>query len=91
LRQYLHERSKSWRTLDRGINVRLGQGKRVIPDLIVGGWDRDTKIVEVADVLLIGEVTSPGRANWDREEKRSHYAAARIPWYLLVDPRLPGP
>jgi Uma2 family endonuclease len=68
-----------------GINVRLGPGRRVIPDLVVGTWSRDTKIAEATDIVLIGEITSPGNADQDRLTKRTLYAEAGIPWYLLVD------
>jgi Uma2 family endonuclease len=66
--------------------VRLFPGTIRIPDLLIGKLPWAPGGFDAADVVLVGEVTSPGNAKSDREEKREQYALARIPWYLLVEP-----
>ncbi len=45
----------------------------------------DTLVVDASKVRLVCEITSSNPAN-DRVYKMHFYAAAGIPWYLLVDP-----
>ncbi|WP_433291610.1 Uma2 family endonuclease [Actinoplanes sp. CA-030573] len=73
-------------TLFEAVDVRIGPGTIVCPDVLVEKLSWASGVAEAADVTLVAEVTSPSNARWDREEKKERYAAAGIPWHLLVEP-----
>jgi Uma2 family endonuclease len=67
----------------KAINVRVGPGKILIPDLaVVSTPGLDVMVCAAADVVLVMEITSPGNAVTDRAVKPQLYAQAGIPHYL---------
>lgn len=74
------------------INVRVGPGKILIPDLVVVSTPGlDLTVCEAADVVLVVEIASPGNAVADRAVKPQLYAQAGIPHYLRVELGAAGP
>lgn len=73
--------------------VRCGQdGLVLVPDVVVGCFDPlSGSVIEVAEVLAVVEVVSPGSRRRDRSAKPEIYAAAGIPtfWRVELDP-FPG-
>jgi len=68
------------------INLSLRPGRMPIPDLVLTGpIDIDQLAVPAEAVKLVCEIVSPGNAATDRVLKMHYYAAAGIPWYLLVE------
>ncbi|MGH3767490.1 MAG: Uma2 family endonuclease [Pseudonocardiaceae bacterium] len=93
-----HQRlsSRLWAALDaaipfglevlEAINVRVGPGKILIPDLaVVTVPGLDLTVCEAADVVLVVEITSPGNAAVDRAVKPQLYAQAGVPHYLRIE------
>lgn len=76
--------SRDWDVYD-GLNVRLWEGHLRIPDIVVARVGIDAVTFDVEDVLLVGEVTSPGHFRYDRVVKHRDYAAAGIRFYLRAD------
>ncbi|MDQ3887261.1 MAG: Uma2 family endonuclease [Actinomycetota bacterium] len=69
-----------------GINIRVGAGRILIPDVVViSPSGLEATICEPEPVVLAVEVTSPSNAWTDRVIKPDAYARAGIPNYLRVD------
>jgi len=68
------------------VNVRLQPGRIPIPDIVLAEViDFDNPIVDAEAVQLVCEIVSPSNASADKVLKMHYYAAAGIPWYLLVE------
>lgn len=69
-----------------GVNVRLQPGRIVIPDVVITSPVNDREsIIDSTAVRLVCEIVSPANASNDKLLKMQTYAAAGIPWYLLID------
>jgi Uma2 family endonuclease len=69
------------------VNVRLRHGAIVIPDIVVTRDLSEPLVLDVRDVLLVGEIVSssaPSKRR-DRVEKPALYAEAGVHWYLRVE------
>lgn len=74
------------------INIRVGPGKILIPDVaVVSTPGLDLTVCEAADVVLVVEIASPGNAVADRAVKPQLYAQAGIPHYLRIELSAAGP
>ena len=59
-----------------------GKNDFLTPDFLVHRClDKPYQDLRAADVVLVGEVLSPGNSPTDVEAKRMRYASAGIPWY----------
>ncbi|KUL65512.1 hypothetical protein ADL28_06370 [Streptomyces violaceusniger] len=61
---------------------------KVVPDIVIapkGSFDDSLEYHDPGAVMLVGEVTSHSTADNDRGPKLRGYAAAGIPFYLLID------
>ncbi|MET0424846.1 MAG: Uma2 family endonuclease [Actinoplanes sp.] len=67
------------------VNVRLKPNRVPIPDLVITTDGTDGLITDATTIKLVCEITSPSNAATDRVLKMHYYAAAGIPWYLLVE------
>jgi Uma2 family endonuclease len=68
------------------VNVRLRQGRIPIPDLAITGMiNFDDPVIDAETVRLVCEIVSPSNASADKVLKMHYYAAAGIPWYLLIE------
>ncbi|WP_067847300.1 Uma2 family endonuclease [Nocardia lijiangensis] len=64
---------------------RTGKSDFVTPDFLVHRClERPYQDVRAGDVLLVGEVLSPGNTQSDIEAKKARYASGGIPWYWEV-------
>ncbi|MGW4736771.1 Uma2 family endonuclease [Nocardia xishanensis] len=64
---------------------RTGKSDFVTPDFLVHRClERPYQDVRAGDVLLVGEVLSPGNAQSDIEAKKARYASGGIPWYWEI-------
>jgi Uma2 family endonuclease len=66
-------------------NVRLWPDHIREPDVTVIRSGLQGRKVEVADVLMLVEITSPGNFRQDMIVKHGDYAEAGVPFYLRVD------
>jgi len=68
------------------INVRVGPGKILIPDLaVITVPGLDLAVYQAADVVFVVEITGAGNAVVDRVLKPQLYAQAGIPHYLRIE------
>jgi Uma2 family endonuclease len=74
-----------------GTGLRIGTGTGAKPDIVVTDddafsvSDQEYTPVEGEPIHLVVEVTSPSTRDRDYHEKMRAYAAARIPYYLVID------
>ena len=69
-----------------GINVRVGEGRIMIPDIaLLSPAGLDATIYDAGWVVMVVEVTSPSNAWADRLVKPEAYARAGISHYLRLD------
>ena len=66
-------------------NVRLWPDHIREPDVTVIRSGLQGRKVEVADVLMLVEITSPGNFRQDMIVKHGDYAEAGVPFYLRID------
>ena len=97
-----HQRlsSRLWLALERArpegmevfeaVNVRLGTGRILIPDLVIVRHPQaNFTVLDAGDVAMAFEIVSPGSVAADRAIKPRLYAEAGIPHYARLE--LAGP
>ncbi len=67
------------------VNVRLAEDRILIPDIVVTRECADLFSYRPEKIILVAELVSPSTKAQDRVFKPRLYAAAGIPWYLLVE------
>jgi Uma2 family endonuclease len=88
--------SRLWLALERArlrgmrvfeaINVRLGSGRILIPDVAVVRHDRvDFTVLDAAEIAMVLEIVSPGSVAVDRAIKPRLFAEAGIPYYVRIE------
>ena len=78
----------------QSVAISMPDQQRVyVPDLVVTAIAslREPSVVSPPDALIAAEITSPGNARIDREEKRVAYGLGGVPRYLLIDRVLTNP
>lgn len=78
----------------QSVAISMPDQQRVyIPDLVVAAIAllREPSVISPPDALIAVEITSPGNARIDREEKRVAYGLGGVPLYLLIDRVLKNP
>lgn len=74
------------------INIRVGPGRILIPDIaVISHPGLDLTVDDAVDVAMVVEITGPGNAAADRAIKPQLYAQSGIDHYLRVELRPPGP
>lgn len=93
VRSALHSSSSQGLRVFGEINVRVGPGRILIPDVAVvdAAVSMDTLVVDAADVRLVGEIASPSTVVVDRAVKPRVYADAGIPNLLRIEFTPDGP
>jgi Uma2 family endonuclease len=84
----LEEHSLGW-IMAGSVDVLLGEGDYLIPDVVFVRRDREAIITDrgiEGPPDLVVEVLSPSTALRDRGIKRERYAASGVPEYWIVDP-----
>ena len=77
---------KAGRYVHEAVNVRLRPGRISIPDLAITDLiNYRDPVIDAELVHLVCEIISPSNASADKVLKMHYYAAAGIPWYLLVE------
>lgn len=74
------------------VNLRVGAGRILIPDIAVTSRPGlDVTVYDAADIVLVVEIAGPGSPAADRSIKPQLYAQAAVPHYLRIDLRHDGP
>lgn len=66
--------------------LRLGEGRLLVPDLVVAEVDRLAGYADAGDTVLVGEIIQPGNPVAETPDRIEACAAAGIEWLLLAQP-----